>query len=172
MWPPNPRWMPARAALDRCTWSRSAEARGPFHLVERPVLETAPGRPRDPGSLAWLTATSVRKTGCRLISILGCRSTPRRRCRDPRVGGHLPRNGRFWRPCSRPPAAPHSDPCRLQVGARCLPADTRGFLDPPEGPPEAPKSKDLLLLVVGQEVAHGSVGTRVPRRRQRLGPPT
>ena len=96
-------------------------------------------------------------------------SRANRRCRSQKVGGHLPGNGRFWRTDAWSSTAAHRDAGRLQIGARSLAADRGGLFDPPESPPQASERKDLLLFFVVQDIAHPGVGTRVPRRRQRLG---
>lgn len=129
-------------------------------LPDRDRVAAAPQRLRD--------HLAVRLTGA------GTRRPPRlghRRRSRRGVGGHLPRNGRFCRPGPGPPTATHRNAGRLEVGARRLTTDRGGLLDPPEGPPQAAKSQDLLLLFVVQDIAHSGEGARAPCRRQRLGPP-
>ena len=103
----------------------------------------------------------------------GARRTARRSLRvGGGVGGHLRRGGRIWRPHFRwvwwrphlgpAPGAVHGDPGRLQVRARRLAADVRGFFDAPERPAGSPQREDLLLCVFPQDVDHDRRRTRRP----------
>ena len=78
-------------------------------------------------------------------------------------------NGRFCRPFAWPPAAAHRDPGGPQVAAdrHAVDAGRRG--DPPHRPAQAAEAKNLLLLLLIQDVAHPGEGPCVRRPRQRLG---
>ena len=85
------------------------------------------------------------------------------------VGGHLDGNGRFCRPFAWPPASAHRDPSGQQIATSRRAVHTRRLRDPPHRPPQAAESKNLLLLLVIQNVAHPGEGPCAPRLRQRLG---
>ena len=55
------------------------------------------------------------------------------------------------------------------AGTGRVAVDRGAPLDAPQRPPQSPQRHDLLLFVITQDVAHDSVGTAAPRRRQRLG---
>jgi putative endonuclease len=62
----------------------------------------------------------------------------------------------------------HDDPGGFQIAADGFATDRERLLDAPKRSSEPSERKNLLLLVVVQDVAHDGDGTRVPRRRQRL----
>ena len=86
-----------------------------------------------------------------------------------RVGGHLRGNGRFCRPFAWPPATAHWDPGGQQIAASRRAVHTGGRRDPPHRPAQAAESKNLLLLLLIQDVAHSGEGPWARRLRQRLG---
>ena len=75
-----------------------------------------------------------------------------------------------WRPDPwAATAAAHGDAGRLQVVADRFAPDAGASLDLPQRPSQASQRTDVVLLVVGQDVAHAGGGPQGPRQRQRLG---
>src|SRR5688572_18307681 len=63
----------------------------------------------------------------------------------------------------------HRDPGGQQLAASRRAVDTGGLRDSPDRPTQATESKNLLLLLVIQDVAHSGEGPWARRLRQRLG---
>ena len=106
--------------------------------------------------------------GPRARRVGGHRPTNGRFCQRG-VGGHLDGNGRFCRPFAWPPAPAHREPGGQQITASRRAVHTGGFRDPSHRPAQAAESKNLLLLLVIQDVAHSGEGPWAHRLRQRLG---
>ncbi len=68
-----------------------------------------------------------------------------------------------------PPAAAHRDPRGEQIAASRRAVHTGRLRDPPHRPAQAAESKNLLLLLMIQDVAHPGEGPWARRLRQRLG---
>ncbi len=85
------------------------------------------------------------------------------------VGGHLDGNGRFCRPFAWPPATAHWDAGGEQIAASRRAVHTGRLRDPPHRPAQAAESKNLLLLLLIQDVTHSGEGPWARRLRQRLG---
>jgi hypothetical protein len=113
---------------------------GPTSMTARPGLRNG-----------WnACANGSRKFSARI------RSGRRRRTR----GGHLRRDGRFWRPRLRlTTPAPDGHAGGSQIAADRLATDAGGFFDAPERPAQAPERQNLLLLLVIQDVAHANEDT-------------
>ena len=75
----------------------------------------------------------------------------------------------FAAPSPGPPASAHRDPGGQQIAASRRTVHTRGLGDPSHRPAQAAESKNLLLLLLIQDVAHSGEGPWPYHLRQRLG---